>query len=146
MSIATTSTTIFSAVGKPRIETIWQTVRLVILVALIYPFTMRWGVVGTSIAVLLSILVPTLGFSFMIIKITQCSVRKFCKMLIVPIISTAITLSAIIYLKTIFRSIDVWQFILLILVGCINYFFITYLFDKFLDYGIRKLIKDTLAF
>lgn len=35
---------IFSGVGKPKIETKWQMIRLLVLITFIYPFTIRWGI------------------------------------------------------------------------------------------------------
>jgi len=83
-SIAATTGPIFHGIGKPRIDTIWQVIRLIVLIALIYPFTMRWGILGASISVLFSILVSTLGFSFMVIKITKCELKNFGKMIVLP--------------------------------------------------------------
>jgi O-antigen/teichoic acid export membrane protein len=45
-SIASTTVPVFYAAGKPRIETKWQMVRLLVLAALIYPFSIKWGILG----------------------------------------------------------------------------------------------------
>ena len=63
-SIAATTGPIFHGVGKPKINTMWQTIRLIVLLSLIYPLSLRWSITGTSLAVLISIFVATIGFSF----------------------------------------------------------------------------------
>ncbi|MBU0580183.1 MAG: polysaccharide biosynthesis C-terminal domain-containing protein, partial [Candidatus Margulisbacteria bacterium] len=73
------STPIFSSVGKPKIETKWQMVRLLVLIAFIYPFTVCWGILGTSLAVFLSSFVSTIGFNYMAIKLTRCEIKEFVK-------------------------------------------------------------------
>ena len=59
-SIQATRGAIFHAIGKPTIDTRWQVVRLSILAFSIYPFTIRAGIIGTSIAVFLVFLLPIL--------------------------------------------------------------------------------------
>ncbi|MFQ6084592.1 MAG: lipopolysaccharide biosynthesis protein, partial [Candidatus Aminicenantia bacterium] len=86
-SIAATTGPIFYAVGRPRIETRWQIVRLLVLAVLIYPFTIKWGILGASFAVFLSTFVSTTGFSFMVIRITTCEIKNFGRMIILPLIN-----------------------------------------------------------
>ena len=145
-SIAATTGPIFHGVGKPKIDTTWQIIRLIVLIALIYPFTMRWGILGTSITVLFSILVSTLGFCFKVIRITKCGIRNFGKMIILPLLNAMIMASIILVTKDSIQLIGFMEFFLFIGLGFISYLFVTYLFDRFLNYGIQKLIKKRLAF
>ncbi len=145
-SIAATTGPIFHGVGKPKIDTIWQIIRLIVLIALIYPFTMRWGILGTSITVLFSILVSTLGFSFRVIRITKCGVQNFGKMIILPLSNAMVMVSIILISKNSIQLIGFLEFFLFIGLGFISYLCVTCLFDRFLNYGIQKLIKENLAF
>ena len=144
-SIAATTGPIFHGIGKPRIDTMWQIIRLIVLVALIYPFTMRWGILGSSISVLFSILVSTLGFSFMVIKITRCELKNFGKMIVLPILYSMIMIVVVIILKDSMQLIGVLEFFFLVGVGIISYFFVALLFDSLLNYGIREIIKRSLT-
>jgi len=144
-SIAATAGPIFYAVGKPKIDTNWQVVRLVVLAASIYPLTFYWGILGASIAVCLSILISTIGFSFMVIKVTGCGIKNFSKMVILPLISGIIMVSVVFALKASVNTLGIWEFVLFALAGILVYLAVTYLQDKFLSYGIWPLAKESWA-
>ncbi len=50
-STAATTGYIFYAVGEPKMDTKLQIVRLFLLLALIYPFSIKWRIVGVSTVV-----------------------------------------------------------------------------------------------
>lgn len=144
-SITATAGPIIHGVGKPKINTFWQTVRLIILIALIYPLSMRWSIMGTSLAVLVSISVATIGFSFEVIKIIKCEVRNFGKMIIVPLINGGLMVLIIFFLKSTIELNGFLKFFFLAGAGFFSYIFVTYVFDEFFNYGIHKLIKERLV-
>ena len=145
-SIAATTGPIFHGVDRPSVDTTWQVIRLIVLVALIYPLTMRWGILGASISVLFSILISTLGFSFMVIKITKCEIKNFGKMIVLPLLFSAIMIFVVITLKDSMQLIGVLEFFFLVGAGVISYFFVTFLCDGLLNYRIKKLIREKLDF
>lgn len=145
-SIAATMGPIFYGVGRPRIDTMWQVIRLIVLIALIYPLTVHWDLLGASIAVLFSMLVSTFGFSFMVIKITRCELKKFGKMVFLPLLYSMIMVVIVVVLKSVMQPIGVLEFFFLIGVGIISYFFVAFLFDNLLNYRIKKLIRQKLDF
>ncbi|GAH91042.1 unnamed protein product, partial [marine sediment metagenome] len=116
-SIAATAGPIFYAVGKPEIVTRWQPVRLAVLAALIYPFTAKWGILGTSIAVFLSNLASAIGFSVKVIDITKCTAKGFAKKIILPSISASIMVLLIFVLKSGVKGAGILEFVLLVGVG-----------------------------
>ena len=143
-SIAATTGPILYGIGKPKIDTIWQTVRLILLTALIYPLTIRWGILGTSVAVLCSISVSTFGFSLGIIRITKCGIYNFLKTLVFPALNSLIMTAAIILLKINIGLIGILNLVTVIAIGAIIYFILTKLNDNFFNYEIAKLFKETL--
>jgi lipopolysaccharide exporter len=144
-SIQATTGPIFLAVNRPEIEPKWQTIRLFVLVVLIYPFSIHWGILGASIAVFFSTFVSTLGFAFVVLKITKCGIQSFFKMIALPFINALFMVLILLILKNSIPLIEIWHFTLLIGVGIIMYLCITYLFDKMLNYGMQRLIKESLA-
>jgi lipopolysaccharide exporter len=142
-SIAASSGFIFYAVGKPKIDTTMQIIRFFVLIVLIYPLTMKMEILGTSIAVFMSIFVSSIGFCIMSIRITKCSTKKFCHILIFPFINVAVVLVLVTIFKISIKT-GCWEFIALICVGFLSYFIITYLLDKFFNYGIQSLIKESV--
>ncbi|WP_051920546.1 lipopolysaccharide biosynthesis protein [Thermodesulfobacterium hydrogeniphilum] len=142
-SIAATTGPIFHAVGKPKIDTQWQIVRLSVLAALIYPFTIKWGILGASIVVFLSIFVSNIGFCFKVIKITKCEMKDFVNAMLPSFLGSAISISVVSGLKNIINS-EIWGFIILSCMEILIYLIIIYLLDKFFNYGMQALIKESI--
>ena len=143
-SIAATTGPIFHAVGKPKIDTKLQIVRLSVLAALIYPFTIKWGIFGTSIVVVLSIFVSNIGFCFNVIKITQCGIKNFSKTIAFPFVNGIIMASFIFILKADVNGVGILEFFLLLMVGVLTYLGITHMSDIHLDSGMLPCIKESL--
>ena len=144
-SISATTSAVFRGIGKPQIDTKWALIRLGVLAAVIYPLTIRWGIMGTSIAVVLAQIVLTIGFSYMVVKITECGLKNFSRLIGLPLISTAAMVLLLWGLKATYLTVGIGQLILLIAAGIATYFGATYLLDRFLGYGMRPLIKESLA-
>ena len=143
-SIAGTTGPVFLAVGRPQIETIWNTIRLAILAVLIYPFTVRWGIIGTAMAVSINTLIATIGYCFAVLRITKCTVQDFMKGISLPLLNTFIMISILFFIKSKCISIQYFQFFLLIGAGALSYILIALLFDALLNYGISKTIRENL--
>jgi len=143
-SIAATAGPIFYGIGRPKIDTLWQTIRLIILVILIYPLTQRWGIFGTSIAVLSSISVATFGFSLGVIRITKCGTYNFVRTLFVPAVNSIIMSAVIVFLKIHIQINAIFSLILLVIAGIITYLLATKLYDTFFNYEIGKIIRNNL--
>lgn len=143
-SIMATTGPIFNAVGKPKINTMWQVVRLSVLIVLIYPFTSRWGILGTSITVLLSNFVSTIGFSFNAIKITECGIKNFSKIISFPLIKGIIMISFIFLLKVGIDLSRVSEFFLLVIIALLIYILSTFLFERNLIPKMLSFVKDNL--
>jgi O-antigen/teichoic acid export membrane protein len=140
-SIAATTGPIFQATGKPKIDTKWQIVRLFVIAVLIYPFTMKWGILGTSIVVFLSIFISNFGFCFKAVEITKCGGKNFANAIIFPIVSGVIMVLVILGLNTII-GIGIGGFIINTCVGVLTYLITTFISHKFFNYEIRILIKQ----
>jgi len=144
-SIVATTGPVFVAVGKPKIETRWQIVRFSVLIVLIYPFTIKWGMLGMSIVVLLSIFISSIGFSFMIIRVIRCGFKDFSKLIVLPLANGIIMVSAIVALKSYISTVGISIFFLLVAVCILIYFGITYLFDKYSNYRIQLLLRESFG-
>jgi len=144
-SIGGINGSIFRATGRPDIDTRWQMVRLCVLAALIYPLSVKWGLVGASVAVFLSILASATGFSFMGMKITGCGVREFGKRIILPLMSAMVMIAYISILKRCIHVVSVWEFLMCVGLGGLVYLGMIYLLDRFLDYGMREIIRESLV-
>jgi O-antigen/teichoic acid export membrane protein len=143
--ITTPAGIMFQAVGRPSIGTKIEAVGVIILAITIYPLSLKWGITGTAISFLLSILIALPVHCYMAIKISKCSVVEFIRPILLAMINTGIMMSGIFGVKNyLFIKVGFVQFFSLIISGAVIYFIIAYFFDKFFDYGIYKLIKDRI--
>jgi O-antigen/teichoic acid export membrane protein len=83
-SIGATTGPLFQAVGRPDISTKLQGLKVILLLILIYPFTVKWGILGTSFAVMLNSLIVNPIADYYAIKTIRCRTVEFVKMLAVP--------------------------------------------------------------
>jgi len=138
-SISATTGPVFQAVGKPEITTKWQPVRLFVLLAVIYPFTVQWGILGTSLAVVLCNFISTIGFSVKVVRITKCKAGSFLKRIILPSINTLAAISIIVILKNTIATVRALELILLIGISILIYLGATYISDKQTFLDIKKM-------
>ncbi|RKZ30306.1 lipopolysaccharide biosynthesis protein [bacterium] len=141
-SIGAATGPLFQAVGRPQISTNIQIGKLILLVAIIYPLSARWGILGTSWAILIDALVFHPIAEYMVIRITKANPLRIIKLLGLPIIASAITVLSLSGIeKYLLISTNLLFFILKILLGISIYFLITFLFVKIFDYRLLSLIK-----
>lgn len=141
-SIAASSGNLFYAIGKTNIDTKLQGIRFLVLAAVIYPLTIKWGIFGTSIAVFFSIFIIYMGFSIITLKIIKCSLKKYANLILTPLFTTLL----VSILMTILKNILEKGFIELALVsiaGVLSYVFIIFILDLRLNYNIKNLLKES---
>jgi len=143
-SVITTTIPLFRATGRPKIETRWQVVRLFVLIISIYPLTVTYGILGTSVSVLLSAFISSIGFCFEAIRITECGFRNFGKLVMLPLLNGTIIALCIYALKSYIDAATFPGFIALIGISIIIFLGINYLFDRCLNYGMKLLIREGL--
>ena len=134
----------FAGNRSAELDTAWQVVRLFILAAAIYPMTMRWGLSGTSTAVLLSLSITTVGFCWMVIRVTGCRGYDFFKSLIVPLVSTLAMVWRIGCIKSLIVFPDPWQLVFLSICGILAYQISVVTIDQVFKFGITGLLKESL--
>jgi len=142
-AIGATTGVIFMAVGKPEIRTKIQSAQLVLLAILIYPLTMRWGILGASMAVTAYALIFNFVAVYKVLTIVKSDFIKPVKIFVLPFVGTLIMICTIFLIKTYaFDNIDILSFFSLIVSGIFTYLLITYLSDLFFDYGSKKFIQE----
>ena len=145
-AIGATTGVIFMAVGKPEIRTKIQSAQLVLLVILIYPLTMRWGILGASMAVTAYALIFNFVAVYKVLNIVNSDFKKPVKMMILPLIGTTIMIFSIFIIKTfIFNNANIIPLLLLIIIGISVYLLITYIFDVFFNYRNKQLIQEQIV-
>jgi len=144
--ITTPAGIMFQAVGRPSIGTKISAAGVIILAITIYPLSLKWGITGTAVSILLSTLITLPVHCSMAIKIVKCSGREFIRPILLALINTGLMMSAVFGVKNyLFVKIGFVQFFSLIIGGAAIYFVVAYFFDRYFNYGIYKLIKERIA-
>ena len=143
-SILSVSGYVFLGIGMPKVETILEIIRLIVLAALIYPLTIRWGISGTSAVVLLSTLVASIGFIVMTMKLIKCRVKDFARTMAPPLISTIVVVLSIFALTNNKEMTGIPAFVLFLCSGILAYIFLVHFFYKHFGYKMDWILKEAL--
>lgn len=146
-SIASTTGPVFYGIGRPDIEFKFACFNLVALAILIYPLTIRFGIIGTCVAFsLLSaisvILVTSVNYKLIRLDIEKA---KFLKVLFFPLIGTTLMCFLLSLLKSVFSHNLIMTFSMSILMGGGCYILALYALDKYFGYGLIDTIKFAIT-
>ena len=144
-SLVASTCSLFRAIGHPRIETLWQIVRFLVIAGLIYPLTTRYGITGTSITILISTFISLIGFGFGALRKTKCSIDNLNRPVLLPLLNGAIIIAIIYCLKFFINAATFSGFFALLAIGIVFFIIINYLFDKFFNYEIVSTIKKSFS-
>jgi lipopolysaccharide exporter len=148
-SIAATMGPILYGVGKPEIQTKLSAIHLTLMAIVIYPLTTKWGILGTSLAVV----IPNIIILILIIRETNNILRSqfkdFFTHTFVPVISTFVMLPVLFLKQSLsFSTSDIVNFIILVLCCLIIYITSIYIFEKarrFMLWNQTKIIINDLT-
>lgn len=142
-SVEVVSNHLFLALGKPHIETKWNTVRFAVIITLLYPFIVWWGIAGAGLAVFLSSLVGATGFAVEAVSTLRGGAGGLVKNIAVPSFNTLLMVAGVGALKNIFPS-GLLGFFMLIAAGALAYCLFSYAADMVLGQKTIPLFKKTL--
>ncbi len=138
LSISANTGSLFQAVGRPNLITKIVFLRLIITGALLYPFSLWWGITGTAIAVLVSALIMDPVAFYEVIKIIECDTMEFCKIVFAPVINSLVMVFFVVALKKYFMGqIHIAGFFLIVILGGLCYLAISYITQE----DFRDLIR-----
>ena len=136
---------VFMSMGKPEIVTKMQFFQIILLFTLIYPLTVRWNILGISVAVFLSALVMFFIRSYILIKVIDCKVLEFYMPIIIPVILTLISIFSILFIKIfIIESMSIYLFFSFIGIFILFFGFLSYIADKFSNHKLKGVIRECL--
>jgi lipopolysaccharide exporter len=143
-SIVATVSPVFQGVGKPKIDTFWQVIRLIVLASLIFPVTALWGIKGPAVAVLCSTIAPTLGLMIAVTRTTKCNPPRLLKALALPGLNTFIMVFFLILIKDLYSSIGLADFFVIVMLGVFIYSLVAIVFDYYLNFGLGRILRENL--
>ncbi len=135
-SIVATMGPVFYSTGNPKMGTELSIIQLCIMIILIYPLTMKWGIVGTSLVVVLTNIASYWGVK-KTLSLTKCKFSVFAKSLFNPLISTSI-MCLLLQLARQTDKTNMCNFILLATCGVVVYLITIYLLEKLYPCGVMK--------
>ncbi len=144
-SIGATTGPIIYAAGKPEILVKYQLFQLIMLIILIYPLTVSYGMLGTAFTVFFAAIGPNILAFYAAIKITNCGISNFIKTISFPLASSLVAIVAVFILKICCATsnVSLTTFILSIICYGSVYLGINYLFERFSACNkIEPLIKE----
>lgn len=144
-SLAATSGSVFVAVGKPKTDTYWQVLRLVVLLGLLYPLIVEWGIVGAAFAVLASISASSIGFCWSVIRMTECGFTTFLRELLTPVLAALTAGIAMYGTNLLLTSTPLVEFFAVTIVGVLALLSATMILDRLTGSTIMPLIKSLLT-
>jgi lipopolysaccharide exporter len=143
-ALVATAGPVFYAMGKPNTDTRWQMARLMALAVFIYPCTLRWGLAGASVAVLISTLVITLGLGGEIIRIIEYRFSSLMKTVLFPFLNGLMVAGVVQACKLTFGASGPFKFSLLGAIGIATALGSSYLFEKLFHYKELVLMRELL--
>jgi len=134
---------IFQGIGKPNIITFGAGLQLIILVIIIYPLTNKWGILGTSLAVVIPNVLVMFYLSEKLVNIMNYRLANFIRSLLPPIIGGA-TMCIVMLSFQIWTDGSLISFLFSILLGFSVYLIVIYKIDKTFNYGLKNNLIQLL--
>ncbi len=142
-ALAATTGSLFHGSGNPHFLTKLSILQLGLLVVIIYPFTERFGIVGTSIAVLISNFITQIVTTLILVKLIKVDLLELIRIVAGPGVTTiCIFLCFYFILPLLSRNIVVFMGV--IILGTIIYTAIIYIIDRKYDLNYRTMLGRLL--
>ena len=139
-SFGATIGSLFQGVGKPDILTKLAVLQLTMLAGIIYPLTTKWGISGTSVAVVVPNLITQALAARKLMKIIEVRALDILRLLAAPIVGA---LSMILGLWfTCYAANSMFGFLGSVLLGLFVYLTIMFIMDKKFDLGYKAIIDQ----
>lgn len=143
-ALASTTDAVFMAMGKPRTVSKYQSIQLVVLVSLIYPLTLRWGIRGTSLAVMLASAVPSYLALRRAGKETQGPAFDFARAIGLPLVGVCAAALPVLLFKHLRFAQPPWGLAgALVAFGAVYVVVVRFLGERF-GYRVGPLAREVL--
>jgi len=146
-SLGSTQGPFLYAIGKQKIITKIHFLQAILLISAIYPFTINWGILGASLAILLSSLINPIGYYayYYILNKIRCPLFTFIRLLVIPLISALVMVLFIKLFLIRLPELNSTTFLGIIGIGVLIYLGVIYYFEKQFNYNITKLVKQIIT-
>ncbi len=144
-ALGATTGALFLALGKPQIQTTIKVLQLILLVILIYPLTVRFGILGASIAVTSYAIVFNIVAVYIALKLINSSLLYQMKMMVPSLVGVILSIFIIGIYKSLLPISGLLSLISAGLFAFATYLFVFYILDKFLRFNTITLILEQIG-
>jgi len=145
-SVGATTGPLFQATGFPQVGVKLQFAILVLLALLIYPLTMRLGILGTSLAVLLSALVINPVAIYKSAKIIHAGIWEVLRLILFPLFATVFMCVSLFTLKSFaLFSVGIVSFTVYLFAGIALYICVIVVIKSLFNYDLLNLLRQCLT-
>lgn len=145
-STGATTGPLFQAIGRPDLATKLQIAKLILLLLIIYPLTLRWGILGTALAVVINGALVNPFAHLKAIRIVGGRAKEFIKILSIPCCSTVVMAILLYVTKARLISLTSWVSLILVLgAGLSIYGIASAVLDKISGSDLHALIKRRMG-
>jgi len=142
-SIGNTAGSLLTGIGRPDILTKVQMLQFFIIAMFIYPLSMKLGILGTALTIVISAVIMNLIRNHIIIKIFKTNYWGYYKVIAFPFIVTSISVFIVILIKELLLiHINIYYFILLSVIYIVTIIILYFLLNKFSSYKISSLFGE----
>lgn len=140
-SITASAGALLTGVGRPDITAKLQFTRLLVFATLVYPFTVRWGIIGTALVVCGVALLFTPFYMYFSGKLVGCPRYAFFRVIGAPTIGAIVMLLGA-SLAGVFLSAEqrFLNFLVLLVTSFLTYMATMLVLDRTTGYGFREVI------
>ena len=136
---------LFLAIGRPDLGTRIHIAKLILLLIIIYPLTIRWGILGTALAVTINGILVNPFAHWKALRMVKGQVAEFFKYSLVPGLSTFVMMVFLYIVKARLIPPESWMvFIFLISVGLFTYLISIAILGKTFGIDVYALLKRRL--
>jgi O-antigen/teichoic acid export membrane protein len=143
--VTTTMGPVFLAVRKPELTTVGQVIRFVILAVSILPLTFYWGILGTSLSVLLCALASLMFFGRMVRRILNINISAYIKSVLPSLAGGFALILVLTYLQTHFVVYQIDQLFLSVSLGGAVYIGAILLCEAAWDCGCLETVRSVIG-
>lgn len=143
-SIIATTPPVFMALGVPKQLTRLALIRLVIMAIVIYPLSIRWGIVGTAGAVLIAAMVADPFGYFWILGLIDCKISDFFRVLFPSLAATGTMIAAVYVAKTMISLSPMTDLGILLILAVSTFAGVSYILDKTFRLGVMESLGYVL--
>lgn len=141
-SIQSTAVPVFLAMDRPKINTEINITRALALFGLIYPFSMKWGVLGVAYAVLTSSVVSVLVVSLRIPAVINVRLSQFYQSILAPVLIATTTQVLMILVRPGGVESEAVRVFLSPIFWASSYLALSAMADTMLKLGLREIVQE----